>query len=223
MKASSAERKIGYVFADKSLLAEALTHGAYAHLHGCRSYDRMEYLGDALLDFIVAEELYRRFPDANEGEMTASRIDAVSEKPLAKAARAMGLGSEIKAAAHLSDKDSVLSDVFEAVLAAIYLDGGAEPAREYVIRNLSEHLRVIGADGPNEKTLLYERLGQDAVRFVEEARSGPAHAPQFTIALYVDGKFAARAQGGSKKQAERECARIYFQSQQTDGGPQGEI
>ena len=110
MTATSIEKKIGYTFKDKKLLTTALTHGSYAHLHGGDSYERMEYLGDALLDFIVAEALYLRFPKADEGELTKRRIVLVSEQPLAAASRRLGLESEVRVLAHHMGKDSVLSD-----------------------------------------------------------------------------------------------------------------
>ena len=100
MTATSIEKKIGYTFKDKKLLTTALTHGSYAHLHGGDSYERMEYLGDALLDFIVAEALYLRFPKADEGELTKRRIALVSEQPLAAASRRLGLESEVRVLAH---------------------------------------------------------------------------------------------------------------------------
>ena len=174
MQANSVEKKLGYVFKDKSLLRTALTHGSYAHLHGGVSYDRMEYLGDALVDFIVAEELYRRHPDADEGELTKRRVALVSEQPLAAASRRLKLENEIAVLAHHMGKDSVLSDVFESLTAAIYLDGGMEPARKFVLDTLSE-LPEDNREDKDEKSALYEEFGHERVRFVEEGREGPAH------------------------------------------------
>lgn len=211
MQANSVEKKLGYVFKDKSLLRTALTHGSYAHLHGGVSYDRMEYLGDALVDFIVAEELYRRHPDADEGELTKRRVVLVSEQPLAAASRRLKLENEIAVLAHHMGKDSVLSDVFESLTAAIYLDGGMEPARKFVLDTLSE-LPEDNREDKDEKSALYEEFGHERVRFVEEGREGPAHRPSFTMALYIDGQFVARAKGDSKKEAEKECARLFFKN-----------
>ncbi len=211
MTARSVENKIGYVFSDKSLLRTALTHGSYAHLHGGDSYERMEYLGDALVDFIVAEELYRRHPKADEGELTRRRVALVSEQPLAEASRRLGIEGEIAVIARHMGKDSVLSDVFESLTAAIYLDGGLQAARKFVLGALAD-LDAANIDDTDEKSALYEKFGQERVRFVEEGREGPAHRPSFTIALYVDGRFAARATGSSKKEAEKECARCFLRS-----------
>lgn len=210
MQANSVEKKLGYVFKDKSLLRTALTHGSYAHLHGGVSYDRMEYLGDALVDFIVAEELYRRHPDADEGELTKRRVALVSEQPLAAASRRLKLENEIAVLAHHMGKDSVLSDVFESLTAAIYLDGGAEPARKFVLGALSDV--PASREERDEKSALYEEYGQERVRFVEEGRKGPAHRPSFTMALYIDGRRVAQAEGSSKKEAEKECARRFFEN-----------
>lgn len=210
MTATSIEKKIGYTFKDQKLLTTALTHGSYAHLHGGDSYERMEYLGDALLDFIVAEALYLRFPKADEGELTKRRIALVSEQPLAAASRRLGLESEVRVLAHHMGKDSVLSDVFESLTAAIYLDGGAEPARKFVLGALSDV--PASREEKDEKSALYEEYGQERVRFVEEGRKGPAHRPSFTMALYIDGRRVAQAEGSSKKEAEKECARRFFEN-----------
>ena len=211
MTPTSIEKKIGYTFKDKKLLTTALTHGSYAHLHGGDSYERMEYLGDALLDFIVAEALYRRFPEADEGELTKRRIALVSEQPLAAASRRLGLEGEIRVLAHHMGRDSVLSDVFESLTAAVYLDGGQEPARKFVLGALSDVSEENG-DERDEKSALYEEYGQERVCFVEEGREGPAHRPSFTMALYIDGRRVAQAEGPSKKEAEKECARRFFEN-----------
>lgn len=221
MTARSVETKIGHVFADKTLLRTALTHGSYSNLHGGESYERMEYLGDALLDFVIAEELYRRFPNADEGELTRRRVALVSEQPLAAASRRLGLDNEIRVIPQHMGKDSVMSDVFESMTAAIYLDGGLEAARRFVLGALGGEMDCDDTEDTDEKSALYEKFGQDGVRFVEENRTGPAHRPSFTMALYVNGQFAARATGSSKKEAEKECAHEFFRNFAPN--PKGEL
>ena len=123
------QQAIGYVFKDESLLTVAVTHPTYANEHRTESYQRLEYLGDAILDFIVAEDLFHRFPSADEGVLTKKRIAAVSATPLMKKARELGFEKYLKIAPHVNT-DSVLGDVFEAIIAAIYLDGGMEEAKK---------------------------------------------------------------------------------------------
>ena len=217
MNIQTIEKNIGYVFKDKELLREALTHSSYSFVHGGRNYDRLEYLGDALLDFTVAEELYRRFPEADEGELTRRRVALVSEEPLIGVSKRLGLDKEMAVQPHHKGKGAVFSDVFESVAAAIYLDGGIDEAKAFILRSLSDAMDgASDAEETEGKTALYEKYGKEGVEFVLEDRGGPAHAPRFTIALYVGGKFAARAQAGSKKGAEKECARLFFEKENAD-------
>ena len=152
------EKAIGYDFKDESLLLTAVTHPTYANEHRTESYQRLEYLGDAILDFVVAEDLFARFPGADEGVLTTKRIAAVSATPLMKKARELGFEKYIKVAQHVN-LDSVLGDVFEAVVAAMYLDGGMEPAKSFILTSLEEFLDV-KAGATDYKSRLNEALPQ---------------------------------------------------------------
>ena len=202
----SLEKAIGYDFKDESLLLTAVTHPTYANEHRTESYQRLEYLGDAILDFVVAEDLFARFPGADEGVLTTKRIAAVSATPLMKKARELGFEKYIKVAQHVN-LDSVLGDVFEAVVAAMYLDGGMEPAKRFILTSLEEFLDV-KAGARDYKSRLNEALPQAKVIYREISRSGPPHDPVFEIELEIDGEPVAKAQAGSKKKAEQKCAAI---------------
>lgn len=208
------EKAIGYEFKDKNLLVTAVTHPTYANEHRTESYQRLEYLGDAILDFVVAEDLFARFPGADEGVLTTKRIAAVSATPLMKKARELGFEKYIKVAQHVN-LDSVLGDVFEAVVAATYLDGGMEPAKRFILSALEEFLDV-KAGARDYKSRLNEALPQAKVIYRELSRSGPAHDPVFEIELEIDGKPVATASAGSKKKAEQKCASIALKALKND-------
>ena len=133
-KTEEIEGKIGYTFRDKGLLKTCFTHTSYAHEHGCESNERLEFLGDALLGFLVAEALYAR--GGAEGEMTSLRIRLVSAKPLAEAVRADGLDKYLLLSGAAAG-ERVVSSLFEALVAGIWLDGGIDPARTFVFSRLS--------------------------------------------------------------------------------------
>lgn len=197
---------IGYGFKDESLLLTAVTHPTYANEHRVESYQRLEYLGDAILDFVVAEDLFVRFPNADEGVLTNKRIAAVSATPLMKKARELGFERYIRIAPHVNT-DNVLGDVFEAVIAAVYLDGGLEPAKKFALSALEEFLG--GKAGARDyKSRLNEALPQAKIMYREISRSGPPHEPVFEIELEIDGEPVARESAGSKKKAEQKCASV---------------
>ena len=200
------QNTVGHVFTDEQLLGTALTHPTYANEHRTESYQRLEYLGDAILDFLVAEDLFARFPGADEGVLTKKRIAAVSAAPLMKKARDLGLEKYIRVAPHVN-MDSVLGDVFGAVIAALYLDGGMECAKRFALSSLEEFLDA-KAGARDYKSRLNEALPQAKIAYREISRSGPAHDPVFVIELEIDGRRVATAEAGSKKKAEQKCACI---------------
>ena len=162
------QKTLGHVFADERLLVTALTHPTYANEHRTESYQRLEYLGDAILDFLVAEDLFARFPGADEGVLTKKRIAAVSAAPLMKKARDLGLEKYIRVAPHVN-MDSVLGDVFEAVIAALYLDGGMECAKRFALSSLEEFLDA-KAGARDYKSRLNEALPQAKIAYREISR-----------------------------------------------------
>ena len=198
---SAAEGKLGYVFKDKQLLERCFTHSSYANAHGGESNERLEFLGDALLGFLVAEELYGK--GGSEGAMTAERIRLVAAQPLARAVRAAGLDAFLLHAGNAGEKS--VSSLFEALIAGIYLDGGMEPARAFVRANLP----MAEEREPNYQGDLQEYLqGRAEARAVYEvvASAGAPHAPTFTVRASACG-LAAEGAGTSRRAAEKEAAK----------------
>ena len=210
------EQRIGYIFEDKSLLDEALTHSSYANEHGLGRLgcnERLEFLGDAVLSAVVADYLYRTLPDVEEGELTKQRAAMVCESALAMFARDIGLGKDMhfgkgELKTHGNERDSILSDCFEAVIAAIYLDGGVEAARKFIARHVLQE--ATGAELSRDyKTELQEVIQQnpeEKLRYVHSAESGPDHDKTFTVEVWLNSNVIATATGHSKKQAEQNAA-----------------
>ena len=210
------ESAIGHSFADKSLLELALTHPSYALSHQCHDNQRLEFLGDAVLELCVSRVLFERFPKLREGQLTRRRAALVCEASLARAARRFSLGQYLKLDKGEElvggrENPSILADAMEAVLAAVYLDAGIEAAGrlvdlamgdyepgEQVERDaksaLQEYLQGLGEETPS-----YEIVGQD----------GPPHARVFTArVLRADGTELGRGQGQRKQRAEEAAARM---------------
>lgn len=211
-------QRIGHDFDDVSLLERAVRHRSWcAENGGVLSNERLEFLGDAVLGWAVADLVFRRYPDEPEGALTARRINVVQEAALAVIAREIDLGSALllgngEQQAGGADKPSILSDAFEAVLAAAYLDGGAAVAFDVVERLVGPHLADLSArpahhDHKTELQELCARRGQSAPRY-ELTSTGPAHAKVFTATVSVDGVVVGTGTGGSKKAAEQMAASV---------------
>lgn len=214
-----AEALTEHRFANRALLLESLTHRSFANENRTRvkgDNDRLEFLGDAVLDLIVAELIFANYPQLASGELTKLRSSVVNEGALATAARANGLGEllllgvgERKTGG--DGKDSLLADAYEALLAAVYLDGGIVAARRMVTRDLAlavcAESRTIGAQ--DHKSLLQEfcakrHLSVPAYRVVE--RSGPDHATQYLVECALDSRVVGTGRGRSVKNAEQNAA-----------------
>lgn len=194
----------------------ALTHRSFAHENGgIPTNERLEFLGDTVLGLVVTEALFRNYPDLPEGELAKMRAATVSQKALAAVARQYGLGKfvllgkgEVRTRGH--DKDSILSDTVEAVIGAVYLSHGLEPARELVRRLVGPTLRAaagLGA-GLDWKTSLQEATasaGLGAPVYSSEAQ-GPDHARIFTSFVHLDGRLYGTGTGTAKKHAEQVAA-----------------
>ncbi|MHB1109215.1 MAG: ribonuclease III [Devosia sp.] len=214
------EARLGYRFADPDLLDRALTHSS-AVSPGKRierSYQRLEFLGDRVLGLVVADMLYRKFPKANEGELSRSLNTLVRKETCAAIARELDLGSELnlgesEARTGGAKKEAILGDVAEAVIGAIYCDGGLGRAFELVERLFGEHIGQAGTERADAKTTLQEWAqgrGLEPPLYVEVERTGPDHAPMFTISVQL-GKFdAVTATGPSKKLAEHKAAERFL-------------
>jgi ribonuclease-3 len=214
------EARLGYRFADPDLLDRALTHSS-AVSPGKRierSYQRLEFLGDRVLGLVVADMLYRKFPKANEGELSRSLNTLVRKETCAAIARQLDLGSELnlgesEARTGGAEKEAILGDVAEAVIGAVYCDGGLGRAFEIVERLFGEHISQAGTERADAKTTLQEwaqARGLEPPLYVEVERTGPDHAPMFTISVRL-GKFdAVTATGPSKKLAEHKAAERFL-------------
>ncbi len=199
---AEAERRLGYTFADRRLLETCFTHASYASEHGCASNERLEFLGDAVLDFLVADELYAA-GGASEGEMTARRIRYVAAQPLAEAVRRAGLDAFLLHVGAPGEK--AVSSLFEALTAGIYLDGGLDAARAFVRAKL-----LVAADSePNYKGDLQEWLqarGLPTAAYETLSREGATHAPLFTVRAAGGGESAV-GRGGSLRAAQKDAAK----------------
>ena len=213
---SDLEQRIGYIFEDKSLLEEALTHSSYANEHGLGRLgcnERLEFLGDAVLSAVVADHLYRTLPDVEEGELTKQRAAMVCESALAMFARDIDLGKDMRFGkgelkTHGNERDSILSDCFEAVIAAIYLDGGVEAARKFIARHVLQEASgaELSRDYKAELQEVIQQNPEEKLRYVHTAESGPDHDKTFTVEIWLNSNVIATATGHSKKQAEQNAA-----------------
>jgi ribonuclease-3 len=208
--------RLGYRFKDRDLLREALTHGSATRLKGKRrrTNERLEFLGDRVVGLAVAELLIRRYPEEPEGALTPRLSGLVSEPALAEAARALDLGAWLKVAPSEEDaggreRPAILADGFEALIGAVYLDGGWEAAAAVVRGCLEPRLEAMVLPPHNAKSRLQEwtqarSLGLPQYELVQTA--GPDHAPEFEVAVAVAGLPPAHATASSKRAAEQAAA-----------------
>ena len=212
------EAAIGYHFSNISLLQNALTHSSYANErwhNGLLSNERLEFLGDSVLGMLVAEYLYRSFPDRTEGELTRMRADMVCEKTLADVANAIGLGDHLLLG-HGEDRlggrtrDSILADAVESIIAASFLDGGLSAALGIVRRFILVKVPVKKLHNMDYKTLLQELVQQkknQVLSYELTAETGPDHDKRFDVEVSLNGRVVGTGFGTSKKRAEQDAAR----------------
>jgi ribonuclease III len=216
-KAKAVEEQIGHVFADSKLLATALTHVSALKNPSDRwgSYQRLEFLGDHVLGLVVSDMLFRAYPNADEGELSKRLSDLVRRETCADVAKTMGLLDAIKlgavGAGDASERlrKSVLGDICEAVIGAVYLDGGYPAAQKMIERAWAERLRKPMRALRDPKTVLQEWAqgkGLPTPSYREVERTGPHHDPQFRIAVELPGMEAAEGQGSTKRAAEKAAA-----------------
>ncbi|MBM3792310.1 MAG: ribonuclease III [Acidobacteria bacterium] len=213
---------IGYRFKDPCLLLQALTHRSYVNERegaGLRNNESLEFLGDAILGFLVGARAYRLFPGSPEGELSKVKAYLVSAAHLIRHARAIRLGEFLRLGKGEEktggrNKRAILVDAFEAVVAAIYLDGGIDGASAFLESRLGPVLTDLESDWPNYgdfKSALQEELHNRAMpepvyKTVDEV--GPDHKKTFVVQLHIDDRVVARASGRSKKEAQQEAARL---------------
>ncbi len=215
------EARLGYRFSDPALLARALTHRSRAHErkegYG-DDWERLEFLGDSLLGFVVGDWLVRHDSHANEGVLTRRKQSVVREEALAEAARRIGLGEALRLgrgeeSSGGRDKPSLLADAFEGVLGAVYMDGGVRAARSFVKRHLGAALKAAcerDLAAEDHKTRLQETVQgklRETPRYRVVGTQGPAHAREFEAEALVRGEVLGAGRGTSRKQAEQEAAR----------------
>jgi len=207
-------KALGHRFAKPELLAEALIHPSATQRRGqgAHGYERLEFLGDRVLGVIIAELLWRRFPEADEGELTRRHVALVRRETLSEIAAGIGLGEHMTASAgdNMRGNPGVLADLTEAVIAALYIDGGLEAARRFVEKNWAGLLDSKKNPPPDPKTALQEwaqgrGLKLPAYRLVDA--KGPAHKRRFTVAVSVETLPDAEASGNSKREAEVAAAK----------------
>ena len=213
------EEKIGYRFRDRELLRTALTHSSYANEHHGGTlpcYERLEFLGDSILGLVTAEYLFRHEPPLPEGSMTRLRAELVCEQALHKAALELGLPPYMRLGRGEENtggrqRASVLADMVEAVIAALYLDSGLEEARRFVLEKVLRDAEISGTHRSRDyKTALQELVQREPNRHIayeQTGESGPDHNKSFTFRVTIDGETAGEGVGRTKKEAEQQAAR----------------
>ncbi|MBR3163079.1 MAG: ribonuclease III [Clostridia bacterium] len=216
MDISRLEQSIGYKFKNVELLQTALTHKSYAYEKNIQSYEKLEFLGDSILEFITSEYIYNNYPNLKEGEMTKVRATVVCEESLSNIAKMhnfsdfLNLGKSERISRRIA-RGAILEDTLEAVIAAIYLDGGIDEAKKFIISNLSDSINYatkhVGVK--DYKTVLQEKLqenGDIKIEYVTIKELGPDHNKTFEVEVKVEGRTLAKGKGKSKKAAEMQAA-----------------
>lgn len=211
------EKSIGYTFKNKELLENALRHTSYAYENNVSSNEKLEFLGDSILEFISSKYIYGKYPKLREGEMTKVRATVVCEASLYKVAKLhnfsdfLYLGkSEIKTGGN--KRPAILADSVEAVIAAIYLDGGLKEVEKFIIENLKDEIEIATkhVGDKDYKTVLQEKLqvhGDVKIEYEITKESGPDHDKTFEAQVKCNGKILANGRGKSKKEAHMKAAK----------------
>lgn len=222
-KLKKLQDKLGYFFRDEELLKNALIHRSYLGENNdiSESNERMEFIGDGFLDAIIGSELYRMMPDKGEGVLSKSRASIVCEKSLANVAKELDLGSYIymgrgEDMAGGREKDSVTADTVEAVIGAVFLDGGYDAASDLVLRIMSGTIEDAAAGKlfSDYKSLLQEKIqamGPDKLDYRIARESGPDHSKTFFVELRFKGELIGKGEGKSKKEAEQNAAKDAYE------------
>lgn len=208
------EKNLDYTFKNKDLLKQALTHSSYANETHTQSNERLEFLGDSVLSLVVSDHIYTRF-NTPEGALTKLRASLVCEASLYEFAKELELGKFMllgkgEQQYRGNERPSMLADAFEAVLAAIYLDGGMEPAKKLVLRFVKEDLihteRITFKDYKTKLQEVIQKNPEEHLEYVLVDEKGPDHAKEFTVELRLNSNVIARGIGKSKKSAEQNAA-----------------
>ena len=217
------EGAIGYHFRNINLLQNALTHSSYAnerYHNSLMSNERLEFLGDSILGMVVAEHLYRNFPDRPEGELTRMRADMVCERALAEVANRLSLGQHLLLG-HGEERfggrsrESILADAVESVIAATYVDGGMNAAVDFIRKFILCDVPAQRLRNADYKTTLQELVQQkknQVLTYELVGESGPDHDKKFDVEVCLNGQVVGRGVGSSKKRAEQEAARVAMEN-----------
>jgi len=211
------QSRLGYFFQDQTLLKEALTHRSFCEERGS-SYERLEFLGDSVIGLVISQFLYENFPRKTEGDLTKIKASLVSEMTLTQVAQFISLGEYVQMSkeeekAGGREKPSIISDAYEALVGAVFLDGGLSPARRTVEKHILSRISEITQDEAfrNYKGELLEYLqarGRRLPRYEVLEEEGPDHEKEFTIAVLVKGDEWGKGSGTTKKEAEQNAARM---------------
>lgn len=214
------EKTIGYTFRDQSILKQALIHKSYTNESGSKHpnidcNERLEFLGDSVLSLVVSSYIYEKYPLLPEGDLSRIRSCTVSEDPLAGFASQIDLGEYLRLGkgeekSNGRNKPSITSSAFEALIAAIYLDGGLSPARSFILRFAIPHIESI-EHIIDPKTALQQVVQQDndaVLEYILISEEGPAHARSFTMEARLNGNVIGTGTGKSKRDAEQNAAKI---------------
>ena len=217
MELEGIEKEIGYEFKNKELLKTALTHTSYAYEKHINSNEKLEFLGDSILEFLSSRYLYENYPNLREGEMTKVRATVVCEKSLYKIATKHNFGEYLYLGKSEkvnggNKRPAILADSVEAVIAAMYLDGGLEIVDNFIIKNLKEEIEQASTHVGDKdyKTVLQEKLqegGDVKIEYEITKESGPDHDKSFEAQVRFNGKVLAKGSGKSKKGAEMQAAK----------------
>ncbi len=213
------QNKIGYQFKNPALLNEALTHSSYANEHKSQHIkynERLEFLGDSVLSIVVSDYIYKNCPELPEGELTKLRASLVCEKSLYEFAKKIDLGKYLILSKGErnnggADRPSILSDAFEALIAAIYIDGGIEPASKHILNFVIPAIKNSKKKKINDyKTTLQEIIQKnpgEKLEYVLVKESGPDHNKHFVVEVHLNSNVIGKGGGRSKKEAEQQAAR----------------
>lgn len=213
------ESKIGYSFKDKMLLRKCFTHSSYAYEHGAEDNELLEFFGDAVIEFIVTEYLYKNSA-GDEGKLTVKRAGVVSREPLLKSVKELGLASYVllgkgqEKNAHTDEK--LFSSVYEALVAGIYLDGGMTAAKQFVKETIIKDFdfrektarRARSCESKNEFQEYVQKRKLGSVSYETLAKTGPDHLPEFRVAALLNNAPVAEGKGATKRLAEAEAASL---------------
>lgn len=214
---STLEDRLGYTFLDRTLLETAVTHSSYANEKqgGLSCYERLEFLGDSILGFVTAEFLFAHLPSIPEGRMTRLRAELVCEQSLYTVALALNLSSYMRLGRGEENsggrqRKSVLADMVEAVIAALYLDGGMDRAKAFILDHLLSHAEIgeehRTLDAKTELQEFVQKDGEASIQYEEVSESGPDHNKTFTFRVVINGTPVGEGSGKSKKEAEQAAA-----------------